>query len=99
MPEMLFQIRWPDGTTEQCYSPSLVIKDHLAVGASYGVAEFMQRCRIALTIASDRVREKYGYACSRAMGQLARLEAAAERFQATPQDAVTGVVTVTSFQE
>ena len=99
MPEMLFQIRWPDGATEQCYSPSLVIKDHLAVGTSYDVAEFMQRCRTALTIASDRVREKYGFACSRAMGQLARLEAAAERFRASPQDAATGLVTVTSFQE
>jgi uncharacterized repeat protein (TIGR04042 family) len=103
MPEMRFHIRWPDGANEQCYSPSLVIKDHLAVGASYDVGEFMQRARIALTIASDRVREKYGFACSRAMGQLARLEAAAERFRATPQDTatdvVTGVVTVTSFQE
>ena len=99
MPEMLFHIRWPDGADEQCYSPSLVIKDHLAVGTSYDVAEFMQRCRTALTIASDRVREKYGFACSRAMGQLARLEAAAERFRASPQDAATGLVTVTSFQE
>jgi uncharacterized repeat protein (TIGR04042 family) len=50
---------------------------------------------VALTIASDRVREKYGFACSRAMGQLARLEAVAQRFHATPD----GVVTVTSFQE
>jgi uncharacterized repeat protein (TIGR04042 family) len=103
MPEMLFHIRWPDGANEQCYSPSLVIKDHLAVGASYDVADFMRRCRTALTIASDRVREKYGFACSRAMGQLARLEVAAERFGATPQDTatdvVTGLVTVTSFQE
>ena len=95
MPEMLFQIRWPDGAVEQCYSPSLVIKDHLQVGATYQVAEFMRRSRTALTIASDRVREKYGFACSRAMGQLARLEAAAERFRATPDS----VVTVTSFQE
>jgi uncharacterized repeat protein (TIGR04042 family) len=55
----------------------------------------MRRSRTALTIASDRVREKYGFACSRAMGQLARLEAAAERFHATPD----GIVTVTSFQE
>ncbi len=95
MPEMLFQIRWPDGATEQCYSPSLVVKDHLAVGTTYEVADFMQRSRIALTIASDRVREKYGFACSRAMGQLARLEAGAERFDATTD----GGVTVTSFQE
>jgi uncharacterized repeat protein (TIGR04042 family) len=95
MPEMLFHIRWPDGETEQCYSPSLVIKDHLDVGATYQVAEFMQRSRTALTIASDRVREKYGFACSRAMGQLARLEATARRFEASSDAGVT----VTSFHE
>lgn len=95
MPEMLFQIRWPDGATEQCYSPSLVIKDHLAVGASYPLSDFMARSRAALTIASDRVREKYGFACSRAMGQLARLEAVAQRFD----DAADATVIVISFQE
>ncbi len=95
MPEMLFHIRWPDGTTEQCYSPSLVIKDHLAVGATYDVAEFMRRSRLALTIASDRVREKYGFACSRAMAQLARLESSARRFDVAPDAGVT----VTSFEE
>jgi uncharacterized repeat protein (TIGR04042 family) len=95
MPEMLFHIRWPDGATEQCYSPSLVIKDHLEPGASYGVDEFMRRSRLALTIASDRVREKYGFACSRAMAQLARLEAAARQFERSADARVT----VTSFEE
>jgi uncharacterized repeat protein (TIGR04042 family) len=95
MPEMLFHIRWPDGETEQCYSPSLVIRDHLAPGATYEVAEFLRRSRIALTIASDRVREKYGFGCSRAMGQLAKLEAAAARFGTVSN----GGVTVLSFQE
>ena len=65
-----------------------------AMNQGYDVAEFMRRSRTALTIASDRVREKYGFACSRAMGQLARLEAGAKRF-----DATSGGVTVTSFQE
>jgi uncharacterized repeat protein (TIGR04042 family) len=92
---MLFHIRWPDGATEQCYSPSLVIREHLTVGATYEVAEFLRRSRTALTIASERVQAKHGFACSRAMDQLARLEAAARRF-----DAVSGgVVTVTSFHE
>ncbi|SDT47800.1 MSMEG_0570 family nitrogen starvation response protein [Bradyrhizobium canariense] len=95
MPEMLFQIRWPDGATEQCYSPSLVIKDHLEVGTTYDVAEFMRRSRTALMIASDRVREKYGFACSRAMGQLAKLEASAQRFEASSNAGVT----ITSFHE
>ena len=95
MPEMLFQIRWPDGAIEQCYSPSLVIRDHLAVGETYSVPGFLRRSRIALTIASDRVREKYGFACSRAMGQLARLESAAGHFD----DKSGERVTVISFHE
>jgi uncharacterized repeat protein (TIGR04042 family) len=94
MPEILFDIRWPDGTAEQCYSPSLVIREHLTVGTTYDVTEFLRRSRTALTIASDRVREKYGFACSRATGQLARLEAAARRF-----DKASGGVTVTSFHK
>jgi uncharacterized repeat protein (TIGR04042 family) len=95
MPEMLFRIRWPDGAIEQCYSPSLVIKDYLEVGATYDLAEFMRRSRIALITASDRVREKYGFACSRAMAQLATLEAAAGRFERSPERHVT----IISFEE
>ncbi len=94
MPEMTFQISWPDGSTEQCYSPSLVSKDYFAVGETYALGDFLARSRTALTIASDRVREKYGFACARAMGQLARLESAARRFEAG-----TGGVTITSFQD
>jgi uncharacterized repeat protein (TIGR04042 family) len=95
MPEMRFDIRWPDGAIEQCYSPSLVIRDHLAVGETYSVPEFLKRSRAALTIGSDRVREKYGFACSRAMGQLARLESSAGRFDGKGVDRVT----VISFHE
>ena len=29
---MHFRIRWPDGETQRCYSPSLVVKDYLAPG-------------------------------------------------------------------
>jgi uncharacterized repeat protein (TIGR04042 family) len=95
MPEMTFHIRWPDGSVEPCYSPSLVIKDYFAVGETYAVPEFLARSRVALTIASDRVRDKYGFACSRAIGQLARIENGAKRFES----AANGGVTVTSFQE
>ena len=80
MPEMRFLVRWPDGAVESCYSPSLVIKDHFAPGETYALAEFLERSRTALTAASERVREKYGFACSRALAQLARIEAAGERF-------------------
>ena len=62
MPEMSFDIRWPDGSTEQCYSPSLVIQDHLAVGETYGVAEFMRRSRVALMPAPGRTGASGGRA-------------------------------------
>jgi uncharacterized repeat protein (TIGR04042 family) len=84
MPEMRFRIRWPDGTTDTCYSPSLVIKDFLSAGASYPLPEFLARSRTALEIAGERVREKYGWSCSRARPQLGRIEKAAKRFAAVP---------------
>jgi uncharacterized repeat protein (TIGR04042 family) len=80
MPEMRFRVAWPDGSTESCYSPSLVIKDYLTVGQTYPLADFLTRSRAALTIASERVRAKYGYPCSRALGQLARIESASQQF-------------------
>lgn len=91
MPEMRFHVRWPDGRREACYSPSLVVKDYLKPGESYPLDEFVEKSRVALNIASERVREKYGFACSSAMDQLARIEAAAKR------QVRGGHVTVESF--
>jgi uncharacterized repeat protein (TIGR04042 family) len=95
MPEMRFIIRWPDGAEEACYSPSLVIKDYFAPGESYALPDFIERSRTALSIASERVKAKYGMSCSLALGQLARLEAAAARF--AESSALT--VTIVAFQE
>jgi uncharacterized repeat protein (TIGR04042 family) len=74
MPEMHFLVRWPDGGEMRCYSPSLVVREHLEVGRAYPVAEFVALSRAMLEIGSERVREKYGYACSSAMDQLALIE-------------------------
>lgn len=93
MPEMRFHIRWPDGSREACYSPSLVIKEHFEPGGHYPVPDFVARSRTALTIASERVREKYGFACTSALAQLSRIEQAAAR-----QDS-GGQVAVESFEE
>lgn len=95
MPEMRFQIRWPDGADETCYSPSLVIKDYFVPGETYPLPDFVARSRTALLIASERVREKYGVPCSLALGQLARIETAAQRFGAASGERVT----VTAFVE
>lgn len=76
---MWFDVRWPDGTAQTCYSPSLVVGEHLAVGTAYPVPEFVDRARTALGVASDRVQAAYGFPCSRAAASLAAIEAAADR--------------------
>jgi uncharacterized repeat protein (TIGR04042 family) len=88
MPEMRFIVRWPDGRRESCYSPSLVIREYFREGETYPLDDFLSRSRQALGIASDRVKAKYGHACSLALGQLARIEAAAAQFSQTPDPEV-----------
>jgi uncharacterized repeat protein (TIGR04042 family) len=44
------------------------------VGGSYPLPELLHRIDTALNIASERVRMKYGYACSQALDQLAALK-------------------------
>lgn len=80
MPEMTFTIRWPNGQTHRCYSPSLVMHDHLQAGAAYPVTDFVGRVGRALTEASDRVRERYGFACTSAAEQQEQIEQAAAAF-------------------
>jgi uncharacterized repeat protein (TIGR04042 family) len=77
---MYFVVRWPDDTVTNCYSPSLVVRDFLSEDTAYDVPTFVSLCREALTIASDRVREKYGFACSLAAAELGRIDAMARRF-------------------
>jgi len=89
MPEMRFTVRWPDDTVTDCYSPSLVIKDYFTAGARYAPADFLHRASTALHIASERVREKYGYACSSALDQLRQIEAAVALHAANPDAQVT----------
>ena len=80
MPAMYFHLRWPDDQEMRCYSPSLVIKDHFTPGARYPLPVFMTEMRNALNVASERVRAKFGFACSMALDQLAAIEAVAQRF-------------------
>ncbi|GGF92749.1 hypothetical protein GCM10007304_03210 [Rhodococcoides trifolii] len=80
MPEMTFTVRWPDGTTPRYYSPSLVMHDHLTAGSRYAVPEFVDRSRSALTEASDRVRARYGFACTSAAATLEEIIDAAAGF-------------------
>ena len=81
MPVMHFRIQWPDGEEANCYSPSQVVNDFFTPGHMYPLDDFVKRSREALNIASERVRQKYGFACSAAMDQLAQIEHDAQRFR------------------
>ena len=89
MPEVHFQVTWPDGHVQTGTSPSRAIEAHLTAGASYPVAEFVTRVRAGMDAASARVRETYGMACSAAMAQREEVEATA-----AAHGADGGVVTV-----
>jgi putative flavoprotein involved in K+ transport len=85
MPEMHFRVRWPNGATVECYSPSYVIEEYLSVGGQYPVTDFLERARQALSIASERVAARYGFGCSSALDQLAAIERTASELSPSEQ--------------
>lgn len=88
MPEIRFQIEWPDGSQEICYSPSLVVKDYFTPNSDYTLHDFVERSRTALTIASDRVQAKYGRPCGLALGQLETIELKSNQYSYLSQPQV-----------
>jgi uncharacterized repeat protein (TIGR04042 family) len=86
---MTFDVQWPDGRVQRCYSPSLVMHDYLNTGSDYTVADFLDRSSKALQEASERVRAKFGFACSSAAWTEEEITSAATRF---PSDATIRIV-------
>ncbi len=74
MPETYFTVQLPDGSQEECYSPSSVVHRFFKKNEEMSVTDFLTRSRSALTEASERVRAKYGFACSSAAAQLSEIE-------------------------
>jgi uncharacterized repeat protein (TIGR04042 family) len=85
VPEMTFEVRWPDGRVDSLYSPSLVVHDHLAPDTAYSVRDFTRRSTLAMEIASERVREKFGFACTSAAATAAQIEQAAAAYRPDEQ--------------
>jgi uncharacterized repeat protein (TIGR04042 family) len=95
VPELTFRVRWPDGSEQRCFSPSSTTRTFFTTGEAYPLDEFLDRSRRALELASERVRLKYGFACSSAAAQLQQIEHAATRFASMPDARVT----VQSFED
>jgi uncharacterized repeat protein (TIGR04042 family) len=96
MPEVHFDVRWPDGARRTYYSPSTAVRQHLRAGERYALPDFLARARAAMHAASERVRAKYGYACSSALDTLGQIEETARAFQASSPP---GEVTIVAMNE
>ncbi|QHV97782.1 MULTISPECIES: MSMEG_0570 family nitrogen starvation response protein [Spirosoma] len=75
MPEVNVTIEWPDKQKDSIYSPSTVLLQYIKSGDSLSIQDFDERISQALQLASQRVYERYGFECTSAMGELARLKA------------------------
>jgi uncharacterized repeat protein (TIGR04042 family) len=85
MPEVHFEVQWPDANTVEYYSPSTAVHAHFKTGDCLAVSEFLERSRKAMRQAAERVRMKYGYYCSSAMDTLSQIESTAQRFASRPE--------------
>jgi putative flavoprotein involved in K+ transport len=76
VPTVDIRIRWADGTVQDGESPSRAIEKYIVAGAVYPRDELRRRLADGLQAASDRVRERFGMACTAAMAQAEEFEAA-----------------------
>jgi uncharacterized repeat protein (TIGR04042 family) len=88
---MTFDVQWPDGRVQRCYSPSLVMHDYLSANTDYTVADFLDRSSHALHEASERVRAKFGFACSSAAWTEEEISSTATEFPSNATIRIVGM--------
>jgi uncharacterized repeat protein (TIGR04042 family) len=76
MPELRVRVRC--GPLRPCYSPLRAVTEFLVACA---LEDFVGRSRAALELASERVRRRYGFACTSAAARLEEIERAASAFE------------------
>ncbi|MBI6548271.1 MSMEG_0570 family nitrogen starvation response protein [Xenorhabdus lircayensis] len=88
MPSVNFTVKWPNGDRVQYYSPSTVIYEYLSIGQRYPSTQFLHQVENGLYAASERVRARYGFACSSAIDNLAMIKRQAKFFELSPEDQI-----------
>jgi len=91
MPVTYVNIEWPNQEVDQVYSPSSVIKEYFTEGDSLSVEEFLTECNKALEEASERVRKKYGYACTTAQEESKRINEKCKDFHFLKNVKITSI--------
>lgn len=85
MPEVVLQLCWPDGEASRFYSPSTVVYKFLQPGDTLSVAELEKKGLAALREASERVRARYGFACTRTDEEALKLRQSIARYSASDE--------------
>ena len=91
MPEVHFQVQWPDGEITRCYSPSTIVLEYFQEGLHLTVGELSKRSVEALDHASRRVEAKFGYRCTSAAAQRDVILSTAKRFRDTEDARILSV--------
>ena len=89
MPEVELAVQWADGHLQDGIAPSRVIERYVVEGGVYGRDELCRRLRDGLDAASERVRERYGFACTAAAELSSELADGARRHGGGPSDPST----------
>lgn len=80
MPVTYITIEWPNNEKDQIYSPSSVIAEFFNKGEILTVDTFLIQCQKSLSEASERVRQKFGYACTSAEAESYRIKQKCQEF-------------------
>jgi len=93
MPEVSLMLEWPDGQATEMYSPSTVVLDYLKPGDEISIAKLGKVGFEALYQASERVRSRYGFACTRVDEEKAKLRRLLDKYATTDTVKVTQCLT------
>ncbi len=88
MPSVNFTVKWPNGQSSQFYSPSTIVYEFFQKGQQWSGNEFVGQAEQALNAASERVRARYGFACSSAMDTLHRIKTQAQTMALKAEDQI-----------
>lgn len=83
MPVTHLYIKWPDNTEDKVYSPSSVIEKYFSVKQEVPISKFYSLCTESLNEASERVAQKFGFACTSAAAEKKRIQKLCNNYKAT----------------
>ncbi|MCF0072999.1 MSMEG_0570 family nitrogen starvation response protein [Dyadobacter sp. CY261] len=99
MPETYLKVQLPNDREEVIYSPSTIIKQYFEQASVMSLDDFQNNCSQALHHASNRVYERFGYECTSAMGELARVNGLVERIRKEAAEGARLEVVIVSMSE